>query len=269
MRVYALVAALLVIPLDESAATTLGLLQPDPADTTDLNVIVSVSDGFTSETAFNEHFLLADSGNGSLNLDPLGILTPIARVNSIQLDFGGTYEFSSTVGDAEIPISLRIDQASFTIRNQDGSPLAELAVGNSASIQVASLDAVLSGSVVLNGYELPFDFYGMDFSCSPCLDPTGFVPGSTTLSVLDLNEVVLEGAFRFPRADGNPIGSADGLTVRVRATTVVHLATFVPEPNSALLACFGLCGLAARRSLRRDLPRRKPSTRACAYRELE
>ena len=44
-------------------STTLGLLQPDASDITRLQITVDISDGFTSERAFDEVISLVDRGS--------------------------------------------------------------------------------------------------------------------------------------------------------------------------------------------------------------
>jgi hypothetical protein len=224
------------------------LRRNDPNNLSSLSIRVDADDGISSTTMFAETLLLNSVGMGRLAFDPIGVIAPGARITRFELDYGGPYEANTTVGGLQIPVSLVLHEARFTIGEGAPDPLAEVLVGSSAPIQVQRFDGSVTGQVSVSGIQMPFSFYGQDFPCGPCLDattPAVIVDSLQAMEVTGLEGENRESPIRLPMQE-QVIGVAEGLTVSVRVESEIQRATFVvPEPTATLLRLVALGVLAA------------------------
>jgi hypothetical protein len=219
----------------------------DSNNLSSVSIRVEADDGLSSTIIFAETLSLDSVGMGRLGFDPIGVIAPGAAINRFELEYGGPYEFNTTVGGSDIPVSLILHEAHFTIGEGARDPLAEVLVGSSAPIQVPRFDGSVSGQVSLGGIQMPFSFYGEDFPCSPCLDattPAVIVDSLQSMEVTGLEGEDRESPIRLPTQE-QVVGVAQGITVSVRVESEIQRATFVvPEPMTTLLRLTALGALA-------------------------
>jgi hypothetical protein len=156
------------------------------------------------------------------------------------------------LGAAKLPVSLTIDEATFSVGGGVENPLGQVEIGGALPLDPSTIDATVAGSVNVDGRTAPFSLYGVRFPCNPCLAAEPNVQPSALVD--DLENVEISGlsgvdnranALAFPPAQ-RTTQAVPGFTVSVRVESEIQRATFaVPEPRTALLRLVAFGVLAA------------------------
>jgi hypothetical protein len=229
----------MVLASPTRAVTILELRENDPGNLSALNMRVDISDGISTVVAFDESIPLNDMGSGTLEYELVGILGLSAEILRFDIAFGGPFVFDTVIGAANIPVTLTLEEARYSVFGTLVDELVQLGDNKPINPNTHQFDAQLRGSISIDGTPLPFDLRYSQCAASDCSD-------GGRVYFDDFDSIELSGGpggpnrgdpsylfrLRGPSPSDREIGQVNGLSVELRPEAIIRRATFVAEQVS-------------------------------------